>query len=56
MESDGLLGAHWREAPSGKKRKDYRITAKGRAALSEKKEEWRQFAHGVNLLLLGARA
>ncbi len=56
MEADGLLAARWREASSGKKRKYYRITAKGRAALSEKQEQWRQFARGVNLLLLGARA
>jgi PadR family transcriptional regulator PadR len=56
LEADGLLTARWRQAPNGKQRKYYRITPKGRAALSAKSEEWRQFAHGVNLLLLGARA
>jgi DNA-binding PadR family transcriptional regulator len=54
LESDGLLTGQWREAPNGRKRKYYRTTAKGRAELREKREEWRQFAHGVNLLLAGA--
>jgi len=56
LEGDGLLAAEWREAPNGRKRKYYRTTAKGKARLREKAEEWRQFAHGVNLLLLGAHA
>ncbi|KPK64957.1 MAG: DNA-binding protein [Planctomycetes bacterium SM23_32] len=53
LEVDGLLRSHWREAPNGKKRKYYRITAKGLAELARRTEEWKQFAGGVNVLLLG---
>ena len=38
LEAGGLLLSHWREAPSGRKRKYYRITAKGRAQLRGKRE------------------
>ena len=53
LEADGLLRSRWREAPSGKGRKYYRVTRRGLAELERRKEQWTEFAHGVNVLLLG---
>ena len=53
LEADGLVRSAWREAPSGKRRKYYRVTRRGLAALARHKEQWTEFAHGVNVLLLG---
>jgi DNA-binding PadR family transcriptional regulator len=53
LESDGLLKSAWREGPTGKKRKYYRVTRKGRAELARRVEEWTGFAQTVNALLLG---
>lgn len=54
MESEALVRSVWREAPSGKKRKYYRVTRKGLAALAKRTEEWREFAYQVSCLLMGA--
>ena len=53
LESDGLVRSVWREAPNGKKRKYYRVTRRGLTELARSKEQWAEFAHGVNVLLLG---
>ena len=56
LESDGLLRSVWREAESGKQRKYYRITRKGRGELSSRTQEWKAFSQAVNVLLMGAGA
>ncbi len=53
LEADGLVRSRWQEAPSGKKRKYYRVTARGLRELKRHKKEWTEFAHGVNMLLMG---
>jgi PadR family transcriptional regulator PadR len=53
LEADGLVRSRWREAPSGKSRKYYRITRKGVAVLEKRKAEWVEFARAVNVFLLG---
>ncbi len=53
LEADGLLRSRWQEAPNGKKRKYYRVTARGLRELKRRKQEWTEFAHGVNMLLMG---
>lgn len=40
LEAQGLVAAKWAEADSGRKRKYYRITPKGRAALDAHRREW----------------
>ena len=48
LEKDGLTSSYMQVADTGKKRKYYRITKKGTAALTEKKAEWAAFSSGVN--------
>lgn len=53
LESDGLVQSVWREGPTGKQRKYYHITRKGRSELTRRVEEWRTVHTAVNVLLLG---
>ena len=52
LEARGLTRSRWREAPTGKPRKYYRLTRKGLAELRRRTEEWKEFARAVNVLLL----
>ena len=52
LESDGLVRSTWREAPSGKMRKYYRITRKGLAELRRRTAEWVEFSRAVSTMLL----
>ena len=54
LERAGLITAYERTADTGRVRKYYSITKAGRAELSAKTEEWRQFSHAVNKVLGGA--
>jgi len=40
LDKQGLITAEWRVLENGRKRKYYAITAEGRAALVDKKQEW----------------
>lgn len=51
LERDGLLQSTWREATNGRRRKYYRLTARGRKEVAAKKAEWRDFASAVNAML-----
>jgi DNA-binding PadR family transcriptional regulator len=57
LESRGLVRGQWADAPAmeapGRKRKYYSITPKGRAELTRRSEEWRQFTQAVNACLFG---
>jgi len=44
LEAAGLIASDWETAPSGRRRKYYRITRKGAAELSEKVAEWKSFS------------
>jgi|SRR5579859_237123 len=60
LEEAGLLASSWAEA-DGRKRRVYRLTASGAAALTGQQAEWRAFANGVRAVLgwaewRGARA
>ena len=54
LEAQRMVRSIWREAPTGRKRKYYRIMRKGRAELARRTREWTQFAAAVNALLVGA--
>jgi PadR family transcriptional regulator, regulatory protein PadR len=43
LEKEGLIRSQWQEANSGRERKYYYITARGRAVLTEDAEQWRDF-------------
>ena len=51
LESAGLIKGEWHTAESGKQRKYYVLTRKGRSCLKEKVAEWSAFAGAVNALL-----
>jgi len=50
LEHEGAVTAEWERA-SGRPRKVYRLTAKGRRVLSELTQEWREFSGAVNKVL-----
>lgn len=43
LEKDGLVRAQWQEADTGRRRKYYYVTAKGRESLTEGVEQWNQW-------------
>jgi DNA-binding PadR family transcriptional regulator len=55
LEAAGLLESEW--APSGgRRRRVYRLTGAGRAALAQRRADWRDFAAAVGAVLAGAGA
>lgn len=53
LEKGKYLTSYQQEAPTGRQRKYYRLTKKGRDLLAEKREEWSAFQKGVNEVLSG---
>ena len=50
LENDGLVESY-EGVESGRPRRYYRITKKGRAALAKDREEWRELSRAVNMML-----
>ncbi len=50
LERDGLVTSSWSEV-AGRKRRVYKLSRKGRAALDEQERDWRRFERAVNLVL-----
>ena len=53
LEKDGCLSSYQQEAPSGRMRKYYKLTRKGKKLLDEKRAEWTAFHQGVDQVLSG---
>src|SRR6516162_1231213 len=51
LQADGLIAGEWEEKETGRKRRYYRITPKGRAALREKVQSWTALCDAVNRIL-----
>jgi PadR family transcriptional regulator PadR len=51
LQSDGLIVGEWEEKESGRKRRYYHITDKGRAVLKAKLQSWTELCQAVNLIL-----
>jgi PadR family transcriptional regulator len=51
LENRGMLKGEWRETPSGREAKFYRLTAKGRRQLDAEVAEWRELAKAIALVL-----
>src|SRR5262249_59101700 len=51
LEADGLVVGEWEEKETGRKRRYYHITKKGRAALREKVQSWNELCLAVNRIL-----
>lgn len=43
LELDGLVDSEWREAETGRRRKYYHVTIKGREALADGVSQWSQW-------------
>lgn len=52
LEAAGLIQGHWSVA-AGRRRRAYRLTAKGRHALSGERADWRRFSAVVGAALEG---
>lgn len=50
LERSGHVSSSWSEV-GGRKRRVYRLSRKGRSALTEHAHEWRRFERAVNMLL-----
>jgi DNA-binding PadR family transcriptional regulator len=54
LEQAGLLASRW-SRESGRRRRVYALTARGRRALDERRGEWRQFAGAMAAVLEGGQ-
>ena len=54
LEKDKMVTSYDMTAPTGRSRKYYRLTRRGRELLGEKKQEWEQFHQGVENVLAWA--
>ena len=50
LEEQGLVASAW-AAVAGRRRRVYRLTGGGAAALADHRREWRRFATGVDAVL-----
>jgi PadR family transcriptional regulator, regulatory protein PadR len=50
LERDGLLSSAWTEA-TGRRRRVYRLTRRGRASLARRASEWRSFSRAVEAVI-----
>jgi transcriptional regulator len=55
LEADGLIAGEWEEKQTGRKRRYYRITAQGRAALADKERSWAELCKAVGRILEASR-
>ena len=51
LEKERYVDAYEQTAPTGRVRKYYRLTKKGRACLADEKAAWEQYAGAVNAVL-----
>lgn len=51
LEKDGLVEAYEQTAPTGRQRRYYHLTRRGREALTEEAKEWQRYSAAVNAVL-----
>ena len=54
LEAQKLVKGKWQQADSGRKRRYYSITSKGKAQLAKQKEQLKELTAGLNLVFGGA--
>ena len=54
LEGGGYLATDWQMGETGKRRKYYRLTAKGKSYAESKAVEWDKFSRSVNAVLFSA--
>lgn len=50
LEKSGYVTSKWSEV-SGRRRRVYRLSRKGRAALAKQERDWRRFERALNMVL-----
>ncbi len=50
LEAKGLVESEWRDTPSGRQRRYYQLTRKGKARLAEQTRQWQAVAHAMEAL------
>jgi PadR family transcriptional regulator PadR len=50
LEAKGLIESDWRQTPSGRQRRYYRLTRKGKARLVEQTQQWQAVAGAMQAL------
>lgn len=55
LEREGLLTSKWRRAPTGKERKYYALSRRGKAVLAKDRKHWAEEIRIVSHILLGGR-
>ena len=53
LENDGFVISYMEKAETGRERKYYQITKKGKKQLTEEKEKWEVFSLSVNKIIGG---
>ena len=53
LEKDKYLSSYQQEAPTGRVRKYYKLTRRGKQLLDDKRAEWAAFHQGVEQVLSG---
>ena len=51
LENAGAVTAYEHEAPSGRKRRYYHLTTKGKGLLKEEAEQWNSYARAVDAVV-----
>jgi len=51
LESQDLIVGRWAEQPGERRRRYYRLTVEGRAALGRQRRDWQDFTGAVNQIL-----
>ena len=56
LEHAGLLAGRWTTAESGRRRRVYALTKRGRRELGERRAVWEQFSEAIAGLFKGSRS
>jgi len=56
LEAQNFIVGRWVEKPGERRRRFYRITAQGKAALARQRSAWEDFTGAVNQILRGEHA
>jgi len=56
LEAKRLIKGRWQQAKSGRKRRYYSITSKGKGQLARQKAQFEELSAGLNLIFGGALA
>ena len=51
LENEGAVESYQQETPSGRKRKYYHLTQRGKKQLAEETEHWRTYERAINAVL-----